>query len=80
MSCLVHSQEVGELLQARRHTDFVMDFGCRSVDDFQANHGSDDPATKDDELAAKLAQNAKVSLLRLGMQRKCKTKANLPPF
>ena len=49
------------MLQARRHTDFVVDFGCRSVDEYREKHGSDDPAAKDAELALKLNENAKVS-------------------
>ena len=49
------------MLQARRHTDFVVDFGCRSVDEYREEHGADDPAAKDAELAAKLNENAKVS-------------------
>ena len=53
-------QEVGELLQARRHTDFVVDFGCRAIDEYREEYGSDDPAAKDVELAAKLSENAKV--------------------
>merc|ERR1712168_518543 len=53
--------EVGELLQARRHTDFVGDFGCRAVDEHHEEYGTDDPAAKDAELAAKLSENAKIA-------------------
>merc|ERR1712096_244582 len=42
-------------------TDFVLNFGCSLVDEYREEHGSDDPASKDAELAAKLSENAKIA-------------------